>query len=138
MEGAYFLTWLEPNPRRQVEGPCNCAHRRTVSFKTFLSFLTALALLAAPAFAPAAAASVGPADHHEQMMKTGHCESMPEGDENKAADKSCCVKMCMAVAADLTSPLAERALPHCTDTPTLDSFLVGTTAEIATPPPRAA
>lgn len=109
-----------------------------MSFKSFLSFLTALALLVAPAFAPASAASVGPADHHEQMMKTGHCESMPEGDQNKAADKSCCVQMCIAVAADLTGPLAERALPHGTDTPTLDSFLVDTPAEIATPPPRAA
>ena len=114
------------------------AYVTVVRFRTLLSFLTALALLAAPAFAPAAAASVGPADHHEQMMKTGHCESMPEGDENKAADKSCCVQMCMAVAADLTSQLAERSLPQGTDTPTLDSFLVGTPAEIATPPPRAA
>lgn len=114
------------------------AYVTVVSFRTLLSFLTALALLAAPAFAPAAAASIGPADHHEQMMKTGHCESMPQGDDDKAADKSCCVQMCMAVAADLTSPLAEMSLRHSMDTPTLDSFMVGTPAEIATPPPRAA
>ena len=114
------------------------AYVRAVSFKTLLSLITAIALLFAPVFTPAAAASIGPADHHEQMMKTGHCDSMPAEDEDKAADKSCCVQICLAVAVALASPPEAHALPRGVDTPTLDKSLVDTPAEIATPPPRTA
>ena len=114
------------------------AYAPVVSFRPLIALLTALAVLFAPSLAPVAAASVGPADHHEQMMKTGHCDSMSQDEEDKAADKSCCVQMCMGVAAALTSPAGSQVLLRSLQTPALESFFGGTPAEIATPPPRVA
>jgi hypothetical protein len=46
--------------------------------------------------------------------------------------------MCMAVAADLGDLPAVRPLLAGTNPPALQSFPIGSPAEIATPPPRAA
>ena len=114
------------------------AYASAVSFRTLFSFVTAIALLFAPAFAPAAAASVGPANHHEQMMLTGHCESMPDDSMDEGDSKSCCVALCLAVAAAPPGNSGAHDVPTSANTYSLDSFVTGLPAEIATPPPRTA
>ena len=114
------------------------AYRPTMSFHRLFAAFVALAVFIAPSLARAGELYAAVPDHHAQMMKTGHCESIPQGEDNKAADKSCCVQMCMAVEAALASAPASPALPRSTETPGLDRFFLGTPAEIATPPPRGA
>ena len=109
-----------------------------MSFRTLLTLLTAISLLFAPTFAPVAAASVGPADHHEQMMTAGHCKSMPDSDMDQDDSKSCCVAMCVAIAVEPLAASDPQDLPRSAKAYSLASVFVGLPAEIATPPPRSA
>ena len=114
------------------------AYRPLMSVRRLFAALIALAVLIAPAMTRVGEAYAAVPDHHAQMMMKGHCESPPDGDQDKKAEKSCCFQMCMALAAELGEPPAPRPLLAGTNTPTLQSFPVGAPAEIATPPPRAA
>jgi hypothetical protein len=109
-----------------------------MSVRRLFAALIALAVLSAPAMARASEAYAAVPDHHAQMMMKGHCESPPDADQDKKAGMSCCFQMCMAVAAELAVPLGPEALLGITGTPALQSFPIGSPAELATPPPRAA
>ena len=114
------------------------AYRPLMSVRRLFAALIALAVLFAPAMTRVGEAYAAVPDHHAQMMMKGHCESPPDGNQDKGAEKSCCFQMCMAVAAGLAETSLSQPLLGGTNTPTLQSFAVGTPAEIATPPPRAA
>ena len=109
-----------------------------MSLRTLFLALVALAVLLAPAMTRLGEANAAVPDHHAQMMMKGHCESPPDGNQDERADMSCCFQMCMAVAAEPEAPLAPQALLGGAKTPALQSFPIGTPAELATPPPRAA
>ena len=114
------------------------AYVSQMSLRPLFLALVAIAVLLAPALTRLGEAYAAVPDHHAQMMTKGHCESPPDEDVDRSTDNSCCSKMCMAVAAEPTAPLAPQALVGRTGTTTLQSFLIGTPAELATPPPRAA
>ena len=114
------------------------AYIPAVSCRALLSFLAAIAMLFTPAFAPAVAASVGPVNHHEQMMMTGHCESMPDGSMDGEDSKSCCIALCLAVAVVPSGTSEPQDVPRSAKTYLFDSFAAGVPPEIATPPPRSA
>lgn len=111
-----------------------------MSVHKLFAILVALAVLFAPAFSRGGEASAAMPDHHAQMMKSGHCDS-PSSDadgHDKAAEKSCCVSMCMGVAI-APSPAARGTnstrAPAVSSIPTLH---LAQLAEIATPPPKSA
>lgn len=114
------------------------AYAPRMSLRTLFLALVALAVLSAPALTRLGEAYAAVPDHHAQMMTKGHCESPPDKDGDRSADNSCCFQMCMAVATEPTAPLAHQLLLSGTETPALQSFPIGTPAELATPPPRAA
>lgn len=114
------------------------AHRPFMSIRRFFAVVTALALLMAPAITRVGEVNAAVPDHHAQMMTKGHCEAAPNGEQDKSTDKSCCFQLCMAVAAEPVKPTALQALLGSATTPALQSFQVGSPAELATPPPRAA
>ena len=104
------------------------------------ALMIAIAVLLAPAFTGAGEAFAAVPDHHAQMMTKGHCDTAPVGEQeqDKSADHGCCVQLCMAVAAQPASPLAHQPILGIAGLPALENFMLGTPAEIATPPPRAA
>ena len=116
------------------------AYRLTMSFNHLLAALIALAVLFAPGVARAGEVFAAVPDHHQQMMQSGHCETTAGDEEHDGdpASMSCCVAMCMAVALTSASAPERVALPRSLNSGTQTSFVVGTAAEIATPPPRAA
>jgi hypothetical protein len=114
------------------------AYPASVSVRKLFAILVALAVLFAPAFSRAGEAFAAAPDHHAQMMEGGHCQSPPaESDgHDKAAEKSCCISMCMGVA--VTPPAPARAegpapAPAVSAIPPLHLSYLG---EIATPPPK--
>ena len=101
----------------------------------FLRILTLLALMLAPLGMPAMAEAVPPSSHHAAMKSGGDCEQQQPNQHHKAADKDCCVAMCIAVVvpssiADLPYYQASRKRPAS------DVQRRGFLGEIATPPPR--
>jgi hypothetical protein len=84
-----------------------------------------------------AAMAAVPSDRHGQMMSEGHCEGLPDADQDDAMpDKSCCAAMCHAVAVAGDDPDLERgrtALPVIS--PATGRYR-GILDEISTPPPR--
>ena len=109
-----------------------------MSVRRLFAVVIALAVLLAPAMTRVGEAYAAVPDHHAQMMMKGHCESPPDADQDKKAGMSCCFQMCMAVTADLAVPPAPEVLLGVTGAPALQSLPIGTPAELATPPPRAA
>lgn len=109
-----------------------------MSVRRLFAALIALAVLFAPALTRVGEAYAAVPDHHTQMMTKGHCESPPDKNQEKPADNSCCFQLCLAVATALSAPADRQPLLGSTETPALQSFLVGIPAELATPPPRAA
>ena len=108
--------------------------------QNFFALMVAIAVLLAPAFTRAGEAFAAVPDHHAQMMTKGHCDTAPDGgqEQDKSTDHGCCVQLCMAVAAQPTAPPDHQPILGITGVPALESFMLGTPAEIATPPPRAA
>lgn len=109
-----------------------------MSLRRLFALVIALAVLIAPALTRVGEAYAAAPDHHSQMMTKGHCVIPADGDQDKSAKNSCCFKMCMAVAVETAMPSAVQPLQGSTNLPALRSFQVGTPAELATPPPRAA
>lgn len=121
------------------------AYAPPVSIRKLFAMLLAVAVLFAPAVTGMSAALAAVPDHHMQMMSTGHCKATPSGknsDSSPAKDskaaKPCCMAMCLAVAAMPAEIEASPPLIGIASVPTLQNFLIGVPAEIATPPPRAA
>nr|WP_294847794.1 hypothetical protein [uncultured Sphingomonas sp.] len=108
--------------------------------RPLFAILIAFAMLFAPLAAHGGAArAMTPGDHHGQMMKSGHCADQPEkGDHQKAANKSCCVAMCMAMAVVPTMPGLLTILTAKIERPLLTRTQRSFLAELPTPPPRLA
>ena len=115
-----------------------------MSIRPLFAILVAVAVLFAPALTRAGEAFAAVPDHHMQMMESGHCKSMPSyadddgkpPDEDKAAGKSCCISMCMAVAIEPPAAPQSEVLHEAAATFPLIHRYHGNIAEIATPPPR--
>jgi hypothetical protein len=111
-------------------------HEALMGFRRFLALLFAVAISFAPLGQGAMAEAAAPTSHH--AAKAGHCDQQSQPDQHhKAADKSCCAAMCLAVvvphgASDLAPyhPIRER--------PASELDRRGFLGEIATPPPRLA
>ena len=111
-----------------------------MSIHRLFAILVALTVLVAPAFTRAGEAFAAVPDHHAQMLTTGHCQDATPGSEQEegSAAQSCCIAMCMAVAATPPTALAEKDLLHSPAVYIARAFKMGLPAEIATPPPRLA
>ena len=116
------------------------AYQASMSIRKLFAILIAIAMLFAPAFSRVGEASAAVTDHHAQMMESGHCQSMPaDSDEHdKAAEKSCCISMCMGVA--VTPPTSARgpAPAPAAVVPAITTLHLAYLGEIATPPPKLA
>lgn len=126
------------------------AYAPAVSIRKLLTLFVAIAVLFAPSMTRAGEALAAVPGHQMQMMDSGHCKSLPSADDpdqanhqksgshDKAAGKTCCIAMCMAVA--LSPPASDQAeIVHTTRPafPLLHQYH-GRITEIATPPPRRA
>ena len=109
-----------------------------MSIHKLFAILIALAVLLAPAFSRAGEAFATVPDHHAQMLTSGHCQDAAPGSDQEegSSAKTCCIAMCMAVAATPPAALAEKDLLHSQAVFTARAFMMGLPAEIATPPPR--
>ena len=108
-----------------------------MGIQKLFAVLVALAVLFAPAFTRAGAASAAPADHHSQMMEAGHCKTAPaqDGDRPEPA-QTCCVSMCMAVATAPTVAASHETVQGAPPAIVAETFRLSLPPEIATPPPR--
>ena len=109
-----------------------------MSFRGLFAVFIAVAVLLAPAFTRAGEVYAAVPDHHMQMMETGNCASPGTNGGDDPESRTCCIAMCMAVAAAPLAPPEVQPLPRSAATFGLVSFQVGLPDEIATPPPRAA
>ena len=111
-----------------------------MSLRPLFAMLIAFAMLFAPlAMQSGSAMAMAPADHHAQMMESGHCGEQPAKDQGgKSVDKSCCVAMCTAIAVAPVVPVEPHAFAKNVDRPSLTPFHHGVLAELPTPPPRRA
>jgi hypothetical protein len=107
-----------------------------VTFRRLFALLFAVAMTLAPLGMPAMAAAAAPAAHHGAMAGQEHCDEQPQPDRHQsAADKSCCVAMCVAVV--VPAGVAELAEYHAVrERPASDVGRRGFLGEIATPPPK--
>ena len=114
--------------------------RQGVSSRPLFAMMIAFAMLFAPlAMQSGSAMAMAPADHHAQMMKSGHCGEQPATDhDGKLVDKSCCVAMCTAIAVAPVVPVEPHAFAKIMDRPSLTPVHHGFLAELPTPPPRRA
>jgi hypothetical protein len=106
------------------------------SIRRLFAILVALAVLVAPAVTASAAASE---PHHEmQMMKVGHCQGPVSGaaDHDRNAGKTCCISICMAVAAFAVAAPLEGPVQISPPVFSAPVSLAGQPTELATPPPR--
>ncbi len=109
-----------------------------MTIRRFLAMLFAVAIMAAPLGVPAMAeARTAPAEaHHGARAGPAHCDEQPAPDQpKKAADKSCCAAMCVAVVVPQGSG-AFAGYHGPSERPAPDQFRLGYLGEIATPPPR--
>ena len=110
--------------------------------RRLLQALLALAVLVAPVTANAMERQAVPASsHHEQASASAHCNDAPDPDSkhDKAAGKTCCASMCMGIAVTPRVPAANESVAvQVEPTSAVSAFLLGSPAELATPPPRLA
>jgi hypothetical protein len=130
-----FNCWSEAD---EIEKSRHNRHGIRVTLRLLLATLIAAAMLFAP-FGMQGAMAAAPTDHHRQMKTNGHCyEQVPQDQDHKSADKSCCAAMCMAVAVEPAARLEPLDFERSIERPALserpDSYL----AELPTPPPREA
>lgn len=112
-----------------------------MSLRPLFGILLAFAMLFAPlGLSSGSAVAMAPsADHHAQMMDSGHCGERPaKGDHDKAPDKSCCVAMCAAVTVPPAASIEPHIFPQSIERPSLVQFDHSFLAELPTPPPRLA
>ena len=111
-----------------------------VSPRLLLAMLIALAMLLAPLSVQGGSAmAMAPADHHGEMMDSGHCDEQPAGSgQDQSAGQSCCVTMCAAVAAASGHVVEPQPFAQSAGRPAPARFHHGFLAELPTPPPRLA
>lgn len=112
-----------------------------MSLRPLFGILIAFAMLFAPlgVSSGSAVAMATSANHHAQMMDSGHCGERPaSGDHDKAPDKSCCVAMCAAVTVAPSASIGPHTFPLPLERPSLVQFNHSFLAELPTPPPRLA
>lgn len=109
-----------------------------VTLRPIFAILVALGLLFTPFGMGSASAMAAPADHHAQMMKSGHCGDQPSKKDGKAMDKSCCVAMCSAIAVAPTMTPEPHVFTMSPDLPSIAQFHHSYLAKLPTPPPRGA
>ena len=112
-----------------------------MGLRSLFGTLLAIAMLFAPLglSSGVAMASAPAADHHEQMMGSGHCDKQPaSGHSNPSETKSCCVAMCAAIALQPMTASEPSALTPSLIRPSLAQFNPSFLAELPTPPPRLA
>lgn len=112
----------------------------SVNPRAIFSILIAAAMLFAPlAMQSGAAMAMAPADHHAQMMETGHCDKGSGGGQDSSnAGKSCCVAMCAAVAVAPVTSMETHAFVQVDPAVAHQDFQFGFFGELPTPPPRRA
>ena len=112
-----------------------------MSLRSLFGLLIAIGMLFAPlgVSSGSATAMVPVADHHAQMMESGHCDEQPAtGKGNQSDTKSCCVAMCTAIAIEPVTASEPHALAPLPLRPSLAQFDPGFLAKLPTPPPRLA
>jgi hypothetical protein len=111
-----------------------------VIVQKLFALLVAVAVLLAPGLTGASMAQAAQPDHHAQMTEKSHCDPARDDQQRgEAHDMSCCAAMCMAVAVTpAVVPLGAPLQASETTADSLFAFAIGTPAELATPPPRAA
>lgn len=111
-----------------------------MSLRPLFAMILAVAMLFAPlAMQSGSAMAMAPADHHAQMMESGHCGEQPaKNHDGKSVDKSCCVATCTAIAVVPTMPIEPQAMVSSNERPSLSQFHHSFLAELPTPPPRLA
>lgn len=104
--------------------------------RRLLALLLALAMTFAPLGMRTMAKAAMPASHHGAMAGQDHCNQQPQPDQHrKAADRDCCVAMCVAVV--VPDGAAEFSTYHASrERPASDLDRRGFLGEIATPPPK--
>lgn len=110
-----------------------------MSLRPLFAMLIAVGMLFAPlAMQSGRAMAMAPAaDHHAQMMESGHCEGQSDsGKDSKSAGKPCCAAMCAAIAVAPVSPAESVAFARLINRPSLQQFRHGFLAKLPTPPPR--
>lgn len=109
-----------------------------MSTRKLLAIFLALAVLLAPMFSRAGEVHAAVPDHDMQMMEHGHCQSPPadSDEQDKAAEKSCCMSMCMGVAVTPAAPLRAKSPAPAPDASAIPPMHLNYLAEIATPPPK--
>lgn len=109
-----------------------------MSIRNLFGLLVALAVLFAPSVAAAAERGMTMASHQAQMMEMGHCQSLPSshGNQDKNAGHSCCISMCMGLAAAAAGPLVQAFRSEAPAVFGLSTLHLPELLEIATPPPR--
>ena len=114
------------------------AYQRSMSIRTLFAIVVAVAVLFAPAFSRVGEASAAMPDHHAQMMESGHCDSPPSDSEKpgKAAEKSCCVSMCMGMAVTPPAPVRGIGPAPSPAVSAISTLHLAHLGEIATPPPK--
>jgi hypothetical protein len=112
-----------------------------MSLRPFFAILVGFAMLFAPlGMISGSAMAKGPAaNHHAQIMESGHCDEQPAtGKDGKPDSKSCCIAMCAAIAVEPGGPAEPQVLVSSTERPSLAKFDHSFLAELPTPPPRPA
>lgn len=114
--------------------------RHITSLRGFLQALLALAVLVAPVTANAMERLPAAASHDEKASASAHCGGATENSskQDKAPGKTCCASMCMGIAVAPSAPAGAEVIVHAEATSSAPTFLIGSPAELATPPPRAA
>ena len=106
--------------------------------RRLFALLIGLAMTVAPLGMAEMSQAAVPAMHHGGKAAAGHCdEQQAPSHHGKAADKSCCAAMCIAIVV----PSGVGGVPayHASrQRPASDIDRRGYLGEIATPPPRAA
>jgi hypothetical protein len=107
-----------------------------MTIRRLFAVLVALAVLFAPAVTASASASE---PHHEmQMMQVGHCQGpmSDAADHDRNAGKTCCISLCMAIAAFPAVPQPEAPVQISSAFFAAPISLTGQPTKLPTPPPR--
>lgn len=133
-----FFGWKRQNDALIV--PQSSEHYlERMSLRSLLGTLIAIAMLFAPLGlgSGGAMAMVPVADHHAQMMESGHCDKQPgTGKDSPSDTKTCCVAMCTAIAIEPITPSEPHALASSHNRPSLAQVDHSFLAKLPTPPPR--
>ena len=113
----------------------------SMSLRPLFTMLIGFAMLFAPlgVGSGSAMAMVPSANHHAQVIDSGHCGERPaKGDHDQAPDNSCCIAMCAAVTVASATSTGRHIVPQPIEPPALVQFNHSFLAELPTPPPRPA